>query len=125
MEEVEFRIMFRRPEYPVLIISSGNLYSAYNLKQLAEICVSLTTKGSEKKPLVVDSTGSEFWYLPEEYILSPGFVTKKWTKKKVIETFNNSSNAKESNQEYSMKSLSSKKVEKVIGDICRILNYVT
>ena len=125
MEEVEFRIIFRRPEYPVLILSSGKLYSAFNLKQLAEICVSLTQKGSENKPLVVDSTGNEFWYLMEEYTLSPGFITKKWTKKKLIETFNNSSNARESNQEYSMKSLSSKKLEKVIWDLCRILNSET
>jgi hypothetical protein len=122
MEEVEFRIMFRRPDYPVVIVSSGKLYSAFNLKQLAEICVSLTREGIENKPLVVDSTGNEFWYLTEEYTLSPGFFNKKWTKKKLIETFNNSSNARESNQEYSMKSLSSKKLEKVIGDICRILS---
>lgn len=74
---------------------------------------------------MVDSTGSEFWYFPEQYILSPGFVTKKWTKKKLIETFNNSSNAKELNKEYSMKSLSSKKLQEVIGDICRILDSET
>ena len=125
MEEVEFRIVFRKPEYPVLIVSSGKLFSAFNLKQLAEICVSLTLEGTENKPRLVDSTGSEFWYLPAEYTLSPGFVTKKWSKKKLIETFNNSSNAKESNQEYSKKSLSSKKLERVIGDICRILNSET
>jgi hypothetical protein len=122
VKEVEFRIMFRRPEYPVLIVSADKLYSAFNLKQLAEICVSLTQFGTENKLQVVDSNGSEFWYLAEEYILSPGFVTKKWTKKKLIETFNNSSNARELNQEYSMKSLSNKKLEKVLEDICGILN---
>jgi hypothetical protein len=94
VKEVEFRIMFRRPEYPVLIVSADKLYSAFNLKQLAEICVSLAQFGTENKLQVVDSNGSEFWYLAEEYILSPGFVTKKWTKKKLIETFNNSSNAR-------------------------------
>ncbi|MEC4749729.1 hypothetical protein [Methylomicrobium sp. Wu6] len=125
MEEVEFRIMFRKPEYPVLIVSPEKLYSAINLRQLAEICVSLSLAGSEIKLRVIDSTGSEFWYLPREYILSPGFVTKKWSKKKVIETFNNSVNARESNQEYSMRSLSSKKLEKIILDICGILNYET
>ncbi|MGZ5029988.1 MAG: hypothetical protein ACXWAT_10000 [Methylobacter sp.] len=125
MEEVEFKIMFRRPEYPVLIVSPGKLYSAFNLKQLAEICVSLSPVGSENRLCIVDSTGSEFWYLPEEYTLSPGFVTKKWSKKRLIETFNNSSNARESNQEYTMRSLSSKKLEKVIVDICVILNSET
>ena len=125
MEEVEFRIFLRRPEYPVLIISSEKLYSAHNLKQLAEICVSLPLEGAENKTRMVDSTGSEFWYFPEQYILSPGFGTKKWTKKKLIETFNNSSNARELNKEYSMKSLSSKKLQEVIGDICRILDSET
>jgi len=61
----------------------------------------------------------------DKYTLSPGFVTKKWTKKNLIEIFNNSSNARELNQKYSMKSLSSKKLEKVIEDICRILNTKT
>jgi hypothetical protein len=121
MEKVEFRIMFRSPEYPVLIVSSEKLYSAFNLKQLAEICVSLNLVDSEEKLRVVDSTGSEFWYLPDECVLSPGFVFKKWTKKKLIETFNGSSNAIEANQEYSMKSLSAKKLERVVEDICLIL----
>ncbi|MGR8932568.1 MAG: hypothetical protein ACU836_18245 [Gammaproteobacteria bacterium] len=121
MEEVEFRIMFRSPIYPVLIVAPEKLYSAFNLKQLAEICVSLKLAGSEEKLRVVDSTGSEFWYLPDEYILAPGFVARKWTKKKLIEIFNSSLNAIESNQEYSMKSLSAKKLENVVGDICSIL----
>lgn len=70
---------------------------------------------------MVDSTGSEFWYTPEHYTLIPGFVLKKWTKKQIIETFNNSENAKMTSQEYSMKSLSSKRLDKIIHDICTIL----
>ena len=70
---------------------------------------------------VVDSTGSEFWYSPENYVLSPGFAFKKWTKKKIIETFNSYENTKDTMQQYSMKSLSSKRLEKVIRDICEIL----
>ncbi len=60
--------------------------------------------------------------MPDKFILSPGFVTKKWTKKKLIETFNNSSNVRESQQEYSMKSLCSKKLESIIVDLCESLN---
>ncbi len=124
-KEVEFLIMFRRPEYPVLIVSSGKTYSAFNLKQLAEICVSIPPDEDNHKTQVIDSTGSEFWYMPEKFILSPGFVFKKWSKKQLIETFNNSLNIRESQQEYSMKSLSSKKVERIIGDLCRLLNTET
>jgi hypothetical protein len=124
-KEVEFLIMFRRPKYPVLIVSSGNTYSGFNLKQLAEICVSIPPDGDNHKTQVIDSTGSEFWYMPEKFILSPGFVFKKWSKKQLIETFNNSLNIRESQQEYSMKSLSSKKLERIIGDLCRLLNTET
>ncbi len=81
--------MFRSPVYPVVIITPEKLYSAFNLKQLAEICVSVFSNRTENKYLVIDSTGSEFWYVAEEYILSPGFVTRKWTKKRLIETYNN------------------------------------
>lgn len=121
MDEVEFIIMFRRPEYPVLIVSSEEIYSAFNLKTLANICVSLNLIEAENKALVVDSTGSEFWYYPDDYSLSPGFISKRWTKKEIIEAFNNSSNARLLNQEYSMRSLSSKRLGKVIEDICLLL----
>lgn len=113
--------MFRSPKYPVLLLASGKTYSAFNLEQLAEICVSIKLNDNTKVQ-VIDSKGSEFWYMPEKFILSPGFVFKKWSKKQLIETFNNSLNIRESQQEYSMKSLSSKKVERIIGDLCRILN---
>lgn len=121
MEKVEFLVMFRSPKYPVLLLASGKTYSAFNLEQLAEICVSIKLNDNTKVQ-VIDSKGSEFWYMPEKFILSPGFVFKKWSKKQLIETFNNSLNIRESQQEYSMKSLSSKKAERIIGDLCRILN---
>jgi len=121
MEKVEFLVMFRSPKYPVLLLASGKTYSAFNLEQLAEICVSIKLNDNTKVQ-VIDSKGSEFWYMPEKFILSPGFVFKKWSKKQLIETFNNSLNIRELQQEYSMKSLSSKKVERIIGDLCRILN---
>lgn len=121
MEKIEFLVMFRSPKYPVLLLASGKTYSAFNLEQLAEICVSIKLNDNTKVQ-VIDSKGSEFWYMPEKFILSPGFVFKKWSKKQLIETFNNSLNIRESQQEYSMKSLSSKKVERIIGDLCRILN---
>lgn len=116
--------MFRKPEYPVLIVSSGKIHSAFNLKQLAEICVSIPAD-ENNKVRVIDSTGSEFWYMPENFVLAPGFISKKWSKKQLIETFNNSSNASASQQAYSMKSMSSKTLERIIGDLCRLLNTET
>jgi len=121
MSQIEFNIILRKPKYPVIVVSNEKLYSAFNVKQLAKSCISSLPIENKTIIQVVDSTGEEFWYSPEQYILSPGFSFKKWTKKRIIEAFNNSKNAKDSTQEYSMKSLSSKRLEKIIRDICEML----
>ncbi|SPD74536.1 conserved hypothetical protein [uncultured Desulfobacterium sp.] len=121
VDQIQFNIIFRKPEYPVIVISANRLYSAFNIKQLAKSCVSSVPIEKNSYIQVIDSSGSEFWYSPEKYILSPGFAFKKWTKKMIIEAFNNSINAKDTSQEYSMKSLSSKRLEKILRDICEML----
>ena len=111
----------RKPKYPVIVISAERLYSALNIKQLAKSCISSTPIKGKSVVHVIDSTGEEFWYSPDQYILSPGFSIKKWTKKQIIEMFNRSSNANNHAQEYSTKSMSAKRLEKIIGDICELL----
>ncbi len=46
---------------------------------------------------------------------------KKWPKKKIIELYNNSIHDEDELEHYSFKSLSAKKVEKIVTDICNIL----
>ena len=121
MDQIKFNIILREPKYPVIVVSDNRLYSAFNIKQLAKSCISSVPIENNSYIQVIDSTGSEFWYSPENYVLSPGFSFKKWTKKRIIEAFNNSANAKDPLQEYSMKSLSSKRLEKIIRDICEML----
>ena len=121
MNEIEFNIMWRKPKYPLIVVSDKRLYSAFDIKQLAKSCISSVPIENKSYIQVIDSTGSEFWYSPENYVLSPGFSLKKWTKKRIVESFNNSANAKDSLQEYSKKSLSSKRLEKIIRDICELL----
>ena len=121
MSEINFNIFMRKPKYPVIIISKEKLYSAFDIEQLAKNCVSSLPVDDRSIVQVIDSSGEEFWYSPEQYVLSPGFAFKKWTKKQLIEMFNNSSNANISNHEYSTKSLSGKRLEKIINDICELL----
>jgi hypothetical protein len=121
MSQIEFNIILRKPKYPVIVVSNDRLHSSFNIKQLAKSCISSMPIENKTIIQVVDSTGEEFWYLPEQYVLSPGCSFKKWTKKQIIEAFNSSKNAKDSTQEYSMKSLSSKRLEKIIRDICEML----
>ena len=121
MNETEFRIAFRRPKYPVIIVSDERLFSAFSIEPLAIACLSSTPIAGNSHIQAIDSTGEEFWYSPDLCVLSPGFSFKRWTKKRIIEAFNSSSNAMESMQEYSMKSLSGKRLDRIIRDICELL----
>ena len=122
MDQIEFKILLRRPKFPVIVVSADRLYSAFNLKQLAESCISSVPIENKGHIQVVDSDGAEFWYTLERYTLAPGFIFKKWTKKQIVETFNNSKNAKTTSQEYSTKSLSNKRLENIVYDICTSFN---
>ncbi len=120
-DQIEFNIYFRKPIYPLIIISADELMVAYNIKELAICCVTALPTDEDTVIKAIDSTAVEFWYSPKNCVIAPGFAAKKWAKKKIVETFNNSSNAIDSNQEYSTKSLSNKRLSKVIGDICEML----
>jgi len=37
--------------------------------------------GGDDKLKVVDTTGEEFWYMPEQYVFAQGFSFRKWTPK--------------------------------------------
>ena len=118
---INFKILLRSPKYPVIIISDGDIWTASNIEELGTICV-LSEPVDEDKVKVIDCTGEEFWYMPDQYTLAPGFFTKKWTKKQIIDLYNNSEASKDSDFQYSYKSLSSKRVSKIVTDICNILN---
>lgn len=81
-----------------------------------------TPQETKRHIAVIDSTGEEFWYSPEFEVLSPGFAFKRWTKKQIIDLFNESSNSKEMQMTYSEKSLSSKNLSKIIFDVCKLIN---
>ncbi len=122
-EQINFKILFRSPKYPVIVIAVDDLWSASDIEQLGNICVISGSLENDDEIKVIDSTGEEFWYLPEEYTLAPGFFAKKWTKKQIIELYNKSEAAKESNIQYPLKSLSNKKLSKIISEICKILSH--
>ena len=95
--------------------------AAYDIKELAICCITASPTEEGDVIKAIDSTGKEFWYSPENCAIAPGFAFKRWTKKEIVETFNKSTNAKKSNQEYSTKSLSNKRLNRIIGDICKML----
>ena len=116
-DQIRFNILFRKPKYPVIVISSDDLNSAYDIDQLAAHCILSEPFDNEIFVKVIDSTGEEFWYSPEHFTLSPGMAFKRWTKKRIIELYNNSPNAKENNNSYPIQSLSNKRLSRIIPDI--------
>ena len=120
-DQIRFNILFRKPKYPVIVISSDDLNSAYDIDQLAAHCILSEPFDNEIFVKVIDSTGEEFWYSPEHFTLSPGMAFKRWTKKRIIELYNNSPNAKDNKNSYPIKSLSNKKLSLIISDICELL----
>ena len=119
--QINFRILFRSPKYPVIVIAEDDIWSASGIEELGAICVISEPADDEDEIKVIDCTGEEFLYFPDQYALAPGFFGKKWNKKQIIELFNNSEAAKESNFQYPLKSLSSKRLSKIVTDICKIL----
>lgn len=120
-DQVEFRILFRKPVYPVIVISEDRLVVASNLNNLAKSCLTAKIRKGEKIIKAIDSSAKEFWYSPDNFAFAPGFAFKRWTKKQIIELYNGSSNAKELDKKYPLKSLSNKRLSRVIADICNIL----
>ena len=120
-ETIELKIAFRKPIFPVIIISHDNLLTGGSIKTLAlSLLISTPQEGKSYIP-GIDSTGKEFWYNFDSEILSPGFTFKRWTKKRIIDLFNASSNPKKQEKPYSMKSISNKKLSYIIKNICKLI----
>ena len=97
-EQKEFNILFRKPKYPLIVLSKDRLMAAFNIKELAICCFSAKPEKEGGVVKSIDSTGEEFWYSPENYAIAPGFAFKRWTKKQVIELYNNSNSVRKDKQ---------------------------
>jgi len=64
---INFRILFRSPKYPVIVVDEDGLWSASNIEKLGTICVVSKPGDDDDKLKVIDTTGEEFWYMPEQY----------------------------------------------------------
>jgi hypothetical protein len=122
-DNVHFRILFRSPQYPVIVIEKDDIWPAHNIQELGAVCYNSEPFENEENIKVIDSSGEEFWYSPDQIVLMPGFFQKKWTKKQLIELFDNSETAKENKIRYTKKSLSNIRVATIVSDICAILSH--
>jgi hypothetical protein len=52
-EHINFKIFLRAAKYPVIVVSENELYSTYNIKQLAEKCFLFDQIGNDFEALVL------------------------------------------------------------------------
>jgi hypothetical protein len=110
--------VFRKPVYPVIYEFNGHLIGGRTEKEFVK---NLHNIKSKKPHDLIDATG-EVWLLSTDpLVMSPISFKKRFTKKKLIETYNNSNNCKENKTPYSEKSLSNKKYNKILEDILKLI----
>ncbi len=99
---------------------TGILIGAKNHKQFIEQVAALNLDPDEDVPLV-DAT-AEGWVLHTEYmVVSPLTLKRVWTKREVIDLFNNSDAAQQLGIEYPAGSLSSKRFDRIIAEIVTLI----
>lgn len=118
---MELYIVFRMPKFPVIIVRGDTLFSAASPKSLVNVIAQKIQDVKNERTVFIDSTGEEFSYFDEMKSLAPALIQKKWPKKKIIELYNSSTNAKKRDTSYSEKSLSAKPYQKIFKDIAELI----
>jgi hypothetical protein len=114
------QFLFRSPRFPVICDAQGVLIGAETPGQLSDQLASIEVTPGEQIPLI--DASAEGWVLDIDHmIVSPFTFKKAWTKKEVIEMFNQSKTACQAGLEYPARSLSSKKFDRIIGEIVNLI----
>ncbi len=116
------KYLFRKPRFPVICSIDGRLVAATSDQVLRKQLAAIKLREGSNYPLVDSS--AEGWSLVADYmVVSPLTIDKRWTKRKVIEMFNQSDNAKELRMAYSDRGLSAKRFDRILTEIVHILLY--
>ena len=110
---------FRKPKFPIICDIDGYVIAARS-KSGFENQISAFENFSGSRFPVIDVSSEGWSFFPENMVISPLTLKKKWTKKEVIATFNNRKN-NASDITYSEKSLSAKRFDKIFQDIVTLL----
>ena len=120
MAEQTLTYVFRRPHFPVICDVDGHLVACISSRVFRRRIARLQLPPNRALP-IVDVTG-EGWALHTDLrAVSPLTLKKRWTKMDVIQMFNTSVNAARSGFTYPERSLASKPLNRVIGDIVELV----
>ena len=113
------RCLIREPKFPV-ICEAGVLIGATSLHDFSSQVDQLILPPDRNLPLV--DVSSEGWVFNTKYrAVSPLTLKKHWTKKEVIAMYNGSDVARKLGGQYSERSLSAKRFDKILSDIVSLI----
>jgi hypothetical protein len=112
-------VMFHWPKLPVIVISPKGLAAALDRKKLIAVLGAQTPSDTKFEVKVIDITGREFWYDTTQRILAPGFAAKVWTKRQLVQLYNDDSGA--TLGPYQPGSLPNRRLDRVVQEIANLL----
>jgi hypothetical protein len=119
-ETMKIKYMFREPRFPLLLGIDGYLIGARSGELLQKKLSVLDLKNGAVYD-AIDSTGEGWGLYTEHMVLTPLVFKKRWTKREIIKLFNERKNKNETSELYSEKSISSKRLERIVENLVALL----
>jgi len=114
------QFLFRKPKFPVIFNIDGKLIVVTSFNDFDKQIINIELKGN-KFYEAIDSTVEGWLLSTEPLVISPLTLKKKWTKKELINLYNQSENCKRNNDIYPESSLSNKKLSVIFEEIAEKL----
>ena len=114
-------VLFRAPRFPLIVFGPARVGAARSLAGLAKVLATFPPSRPGADVEIVDPTGEEFWFDAEHSVLSPGFTISRWTKKQIIDAYNNSPEGHR--LPCRATSLSGRKLADVVTEVCGLISH--
>jgi hypothetical protein len=114
------KCIFREPEFPLLCDVGGVLVGALSLAEFSRH-VAVLDLPPDADLVVVDASAEGWVFNTKHRVLSPLTFKKRWTKKEVITLFNRSDVARKLEGQYSERSLSAKRFDRIMAEIVALI----
>ena len=120
MKNTSLQYIFRQPLFPILGDIEGYFIGASNAEDFIEQLLQVPYQETGFYN-IVDSGGEGWTFSVEHMTMSPLTSKQRWTKKEIIYLFNQRKNKDVGHQRlYSEKSISNKRLERIITDLVRL-----
>ncbi|NLB70235.1 MAG: hypothetical protein GX804_11260 [Lentisphaerae bacterium] len=118
--DLKLKSIFRWPVLPFICNTGKHLIGVASLQKFDSMITALNLP-SDDVLAGVDADAAGWTYFVKDHFLSPFTSKRRWTKKEVVEMYNGSTAAKKLNQQYSIKSLSAKRFDRIITEIVELI----